>query len=71
LQLERLGDDRHPKAKAMLLSDGPKGTRWNQATGGTTFCDLAGNIGKPMTLDADGYGEFWCKGGSVSDWVLD
>lgn len=67
----RLGDAAHPKAMAVLMSDGPEGTKW-MGTGrpeGTRFRDVTGHVAEPVAVNADGFGEFRCRGGSVSVWV--
>lgn len=66
----RLGDDKHPGAMAVLLSDGPEGSKWmNVARPNTRFIDFTGHIKEPVQTNADGWGEFRCNGGSVSVWV--
>ncbi len=67
----RLGDEAHPKAMAVLMSDGPEGTKW-MGTGrpeGTRFRDLTGHVEEEVMMNADGFGEFKCRGGSVSVWA--
>ncbi|QDU21854.1 alpha-amylase [Urbifossiella limnaea] len=67
----RLGTAEHPKAMAVLLSDGPAGTKWmgTNRPEGTTFRDLTGHVADAVAVNADGFGEFRCDGGSVSVWV--
>jgi alpha-amylase len=66
----RLGDAAHPRAMAVLMSDGPEGTKWmDVGRPGTVFRDLTGHIAEPITTNQDGWGEFRCQGGSVSVWV--
>ena len=67
----RLGDEGHPKAMAVLLSDGPEGAKWmgTGRPGGTRFRDCTGHIGDVVEVNAEGFGEFRCPGGSVSVWV--
>ncbi len=65
-----LGDDKHPKAMAVLLSDGPEGIKpMEVGKPNTKFHDLTGNIKEPIETNDQGWGEFSCKGGSVSIWV--
>ena len=66
----RLGDEAHPKAMAVLMSDGPEGTkRMEVGRPNTRFVDLTGHIAEEVVTDAGGWGEFRCKGGSVSVWI--
>ncbi len=66
----RLGDEQHPKAMAVLMSDGPGGSKWmDVARPNATFVDLTGHISEPILTNADGWGEFHCLGGSVSVWI--
>ena len=66
----RLGDDTHPKAMAVLMSDGPEGTKWMEVgRRDARFVDLTGHVPGTVTTNADGWGEFRCEGGSVSVWV--
>jgi alpha-amylase len=66
----RLGDDEHPKAMAVLLSDGPEGTKWMEV-GRTNakFTDITGHVPEPVLSNESGWGEFRCSGGSVSVWL--
>ncbi len=66
----RLGDERHPRAMAVLMSDGPGGTKWMEVgRAGATFVDLTGHVAQPVVSNEAGWGEFRCEGGSVSVWV--
>jgi alpha-amylase len=66
----RLGDKEHPNAMAVLLSDGPEGTKWmDVARPSTKFVDLTEHINEPVMTNESGWGEFRCNGGSVSVWV--
>ena len=66
----RLGDERHPKAMAVLMSDGQEGTKWMEvARPNGTFHDLTGHVPEPVVANEAGWGEFRCRGGSVSVWV--
>lgn len=66
----RLGTDGHPRAMAVLLSNGSEGTKWMEVgKPNTTFYDLTGHISQTITTNDDGWAEFRCGGGSVSVWV--
>ena len=68
----RLGDAEHPKAMAVLMSDGPEGTKWMEVgRRNTAFSDLTGHVRPKVVTNDDGWGEFRCKGGSVSVWIED
>lgn len=58
------------KSMAVLLSDGPGGSKW-MYTGksNTVYYDYLGNRTDKVTTNADGWGEFKTNGGSVSVWV--
>jgi alpha-amylase len=66
----RLGDSEHPKAMAVLLSDGLGGTKWMEVgKPNTKFIDITEHITEPIYTNEQGWGEFTCNGGSVSVWV--
>ncbi len=66
----RLGDERHPKAMAVLMSDGHEGSKWMEAgRANARFTDLAEHVKEPVVTNDAGWGEFRCNGGSVSVWV--
>jgi alpha-amylase len=66
----RLGDDEHPKAMAVIMSDGPGGSKWMEVgRPNTVFYDTTEHIKEFVYTDEWGWGEFWCNGGSVSVWV--
>lgn len=68
----RLGDVEHPRAMAVLMSDGPEGTKWMEvARKDTSFTDITGHVPSPVITNDAGWGEFRCQGGSVSVWVQD
>ena len=68
----RLGDDHHPQAMAVLMSDGDAGTKWMDARRpNSPFHDITGHVPEPVVTNQDGWGEFRCNGGSVSVWVQD
>jgi alpha-amylase len=66
----RLGNEAHPKAMAVVISDGAGGSKWMEVgRPHTQFYDLTEHIQEPMETDEYGWGEFRCQGGSVSVWV--
>lgn len=66
----RLGTEAHPKAMAVILSDGPAGSKWMEVgKPNTTFTDLLGHVTEPIQTNRDGWAEFRCNGGSVSVWI--
>lgn len=66
----RLGNAEHPKAMAVLLSDGPAGHKWMEVgKPNTKFVDLTEHISEPVYTNEAGWGEFRCRGGSVSVWI--
>ncbi|KEF42183.1 MAG: cytochrome C oxidase subunit II [Cyanobium sp. CACIAM 14] len=66
----RLGTPGHPRAMAVLMSDGAAGNKWMEvARRNTVFRDLTGHIREPITTNGDGWAEWRCPGGSVSVWV--
>lgn len=65
-----LGDQTHPQAMAVLLSNGSEGHKWMEVgRPNVVFHDLTEHISEPIFTNADGWGEFRCPGGSVSVWV--
>lgn len=66
----RLGNEAHPRALAVLMSDGPSGSKWMEVgKPNTVFYDITEQVPEPVQTNADGWGEFRCNGGSVSVWV--
>lgn len=66
----RLGDNDHPRAMAVLLSNGPGGSKWMEVgRPNAVFRDLTQHIGDLVRANGDGWGEFRCNGGSVSVWI--
>jgi alpha-amylase len=66
----RLGDEEHPTAMAVIMSDGPDGSKWMEVgKPNTKFYDLTEHIKQPVVTNENGWGEFRCNGGSVSVWV--
>jgi alpha-amylase len=68
----RLGNAEHPKAIAVLMSDGSAGQKWMEVgKPNATFRDITEHIKEPITTNEWGWAEFRCNGGSVSVWVQD
>jgi alpha-amylase len=66
----RLGSEDHPQAMATIMSDGPGGSKWMEVgKPNTTFYDITQHIPESIQTNENGWGEFSCKGGSVSVWV--
>ncbi len=66
----RLGDDEHPRALAVVMTDAGGGTKTMAVDrAGVTFRDVTGSIGDAVTTNANGEGEFRCLDRSVSVWV--
>jgi alpha-amylase len=68
----RLGTGLHPHAMAVILSDGPEGSKWmDVGKRDADFVDITGHVGGMARSNRDGWAEFRCNGGSVSVWVED
>ena len=66
----RLGNSEHPKALAVIMSNGPGGGKWMEiGKRNAQFVDLTEHISEPIYTNDDCWGEFRCNGGSVSVWV--
>ncbi|NET00126.1 MAG: alpha-amylase [Sphaerospermopsis sp. SIO1G1] len=66
----RLGNAEHPKAMAVLMSDGSGGSKWMEVgKPNAKFYDLTEHIQEPVYSNEWGWAEFYCPGGSVSVWV--
>ena len=66
----RLGDAEHPKAMAVLMSDGPFGAKWMEVgKPNIKLIDITEHIQDPIYTNDWGWAEFLCNGGSVSVWV--
>ncbi len=66
----RLGNSEHPRAIAVLMSNGTSGSKWmyvNRAN--AQFRDALGHVSQTVVTDVWGWGEFLCQGRSVSVWV--
>lgn len=66
----RLGTEGHPKAMAVLLSNGADGSKWMEVgKPNATFYDITEHIKEPIQTNEYGWAEFRCNGGSVSVWL--
>ncbi|MBD2295489.1 alpha-amylase [Anabaena sphaerica FACHB-251] len=66
----RLGDAEHPKAMAVLMSDGSGGSKWMEVgKPNAKFYDLTEHIKEPVYSNEWGWAEFHCPGGSLSVWI--
>lgn len=66
----RAGDAEHPQGMAVVLSDGPGGSkRMNVSRPNRVFRDVTGAVAGTLTSGADGAGEFRCADRSLSVWV--
>ncbi len=66
----RLGDEDHPRAMAVLMSDGDVGMKWMEVgQPRAKFVDLTEHVKDPIYTNDWGWAEFRCNGGSVSVWV--
>lgn len=66
----RLGDEEHPRAMAVIMSDGLPGYKWMEVSKpNTKFIDITEHITTPVYTNEYGWAEFICLGGSVSVWV--
>jgi alpha-amylase len=66
----RLGDSEHPKALAVLMSNGADGYKWMEVgKHNAKLRDITEHVSEAVYTNSDGWGEFRCKGGSVSVWV--
>ncbi|MNQ94987.1 Glucan 1,4-alpha-maltohexaosidase precursor [compost metagenome] len=70
----RSGDEEHENSGlAVLLSTGDDGFKQMELGAhfaGKTFVDALGNREEEITIDENGWAEFYCNAGSVSVWVL-
>ncbi len=66
----RLGDNEHDKAIAVVLSNGWGGKKWMEVgKPNTTFYDITKHMTDRVTTNEYGWGEFGCRGGSMSVWI--
>lgn len=66
----RLGNAQHPRAMAVILTDGPGGSKWMEVgKANARFFDHTGNRTDVVITNQWGWGQFPVNGGSVSVWV--
>lgn len=66
----RLGDAEHPGGLAVLMSNGEDGCKWMEVgQAQVAYRDITGHVEQIVVTNQHGWGEFFCKGGSVSVWV--
>lgn len=66
----RLGNQEHPGAMSVVLSNGEAGYKWmNMFRPDTAFYDCTNHIQDIIHTNSDGWGQFPCQGGSVSVWL--
>lgn len=66
----RLGDDRHPGGMAVLMSNGADGYKWMEVgQSNVAYRDITGHVTERVVTNQNGWGEFRCRGGSVSVWT--
>ncbi|MBQ6321639.1 MAG: alpha-amylase [Lachnospiraceae bacterium] len=69
----RRGDTEHKDSgMAVLMSNAEGGTKRmeiGKAFAGETLYDALGNCETPVTVDEDGFGDFYTEGGNVAIWV--
>ncbi len=66
----RLGDETHPKAMAVVMTNGADGWKWMEVgKPNAVFNDITEHIADPVRTNSSGWGQFRCNGGSVSVWV--
>jgi alpha-amylase len=66
----RLGDGDHPRAMAVVISNGHSGEQW-MSTGqpNAQFVDMTGHLHNPIWTNDDGWAAFGCPQRSVSVWI--
>jgi alpha-amylase len=66
----RLGTAEHPGAMAVVMTNGADGHKWmNVFRPNVTFYDITEHISEKVHTNEHGWGNFRCKGGSVSVWL--
>jgi len=66
----RIGDEDHPGAMAVLMSNGDDGWKWMETCRPqVSFIDITGHLSAPVVTNNHGWGEFRCLGGKVSVWL--
>ncbi len=70
----RAGDEEHPNSGlAVLMSNGDDGFKemeLDKSFAGKKFLDVLGKRKEEVIINENGFGEFFCKAGSVSVWIL-
>jgi len=59
---------------AVIMSNSGEGYKWMEVGkqfAGKIFVDFTGNRSGKIEINSDGWGEFWCNGGSVSVWIAE
>ncbi len=68
----RAGDDDHPRALAVVLTDGPAGVKRMATTRpNRSFHELTGISAVMVATDGEGWGDFACPAGAITVWVED
>lgn len=66
----RWGTATYPKTMAVIMSDGWGGSKWMElGRPHAAYYDLTEHIQGTVYTNADGWGEFYCRSGSVSVWL--
>ncbi|MBN2292650.1 MAG: alpha-amylase [Pirellulales bacterium] len=66
----RTGNAEHPSGMAVLISNDADGVKsMNTGSPGVTYGDVTEHIKETVTTNGEGWGEFRCKGRSVSLWT--
>lgn len=69
----REGDSSHAKSGlGAIVTDGPGGSKWmyvGKQHAGKVFYDITGNRSDKVTINSDGWGQFFVNGGSYSVYV--
>lgn len=66
----RLGNAENPGSMAVLINDGPAGSKWMETgKSNKTYVDYTGNHSGSVTTNSSGWGNFPVNGGSVSVWI--
>ncbi|MGB7251690.1 MAG: alpha-amylase [Phormidesmis sp.] len=66
----RLGDSSHPQAMAVVMSNADDTQQWMEVgKPSTQFTDITQHLNEPVWTNSDGWGQFGCRGSSVSVWV--
>ncbi|ASB49504.1 alpha-amylase [Alkalitalea saponilacus] len=66
----RTGNGDSGRGMAVIMSNGDDGEKKMQTEHpNTTYTDITEHIKNPVTTDGEGWGNFFCKAGSVSVWI--